>query len=107
MKPKRKNMAAAVPLGSVIRDVLKTCRPQDDTELTRVWSLWLPAVGPAVAANARPAAFRGRLLLVHVSSSVWFQELQFLKADIITKLNAALGRELVGDIKFKIGCLDP
>jgi predicted nucleic acid-binding Zn ribbon protein len=100
-------MKAAVSLGSVIQDVLKTCRPQDDSELTRVWSLWLPAVGPAVAANTRPAAFKGRLLLVHVNSSVWLQELQFLKADIIANLNAALGRELVGEIKFKIGCLDP
>jgi len=58
-----------------------------------------------VAENTRPAAFKGKLLIVHVSSSTWTHQLQFLKQDILRNVNAALGKDLVADIKFKIGPL--
>jgi len=60
-------------------------------------------VGEAVAKNAKPAGFKGKILLVNVVSSVWIQELQYYRNDMIRKLNEALGKELVCDIKFKIG----
>ncbi|MFC1813872.1 DUF721 domain-containing protein [Thermodesulfobacteriota bacterium] len=63
----------------------------------------LAVVGKAIAENARPAAFKGKMLLVHVTSSTWIHELQFLKKDIIRKVNNALGEEQVEEIKFKIG----
>jgi len=53
--------------------------------------------------NAQPLAFKGKLLLVEVTSSAWLHELQFLKGDIIKNLNDALGKELISEIKFKIG----
>jgi hypothetical protein len=34
------------------------------------------------------------------------QQLQFLKPELIEKLNETLGKNLVGDIKFKIGPID-
>ena len=61
------------------------------------------AVGEVIARNARPGAFKGKLLLVNVTSSTWAHQLQFLKKDIIKKVNDALGKELVEEIKFKIG----
>jgi predicted nucleic acid-binding Zn ribbon protein len=82
---------------------LKTCRHDCDGDLAQVWSLWDTAVGDVIAKNARPEAFKGKLLLVHVNSSAWMHQLQFLKKDMINKINAAFGKELVQDIKFKIG----
>jgi predicted nucleic acid-binding Zn ribbon protein len=40
---------------------------------------------------------------VNVTSSTWMHQLQFLKKDIIKQINHALGKELVEEIKFKIG----
>ncbi len=73
--------------------------------MTRIWALWDKTMGMAIAENARPAAFKGQLLVVQVASSPWMQQLQFLKKDIIQKLNIALGKELVQEIKFKIGSM--
>ena len=98
---KRKN--EVVHIGSVINKVLKTHRHEFDGDLVQVWNLWDSAVGEAIAKNARPAAFKGKLLLVNVVSSTWMNELIFLKKDIIKKINEALGKELVEEIKFKIG----
>lgn len=93
----------AVPIGTVLASVLKSCQTKTDGSLAKVWDLWTETVGAAIAQNAKPAAFKQDILLVHVSSSVWLHHLQFLKQDIITKLNAAMGNAVVKDIKFKIG----
>ena len=67
--------------------------------------IWNQIVGESVSKNAQPSAFKGRLLLVEVNSSVWMHQLQFLKEDIIRKINETMGEEVVEDIKFKIGTL--
>ncbi len=103
---KKGNASGFEPIGGVIGRVLQTCRSGADIELTRIWENWGRVVGEAVAANAQPAAFKGNLLIVHVSSSVWLQQLRFVKADMIGRANAVLGKDLVADIKFKIGPLE-
>ena len=102
MTDKKKNGEFA-HIGCILKGVLKTCRSDCDEELSKVWSLWESAVGDVIAKNAKPEAFKGKLLLVLVNSSPWMHQLQFLKKDIINKVNQALGKELVQDIKFKIG----
>ncbi len=92
-----------VHIGNIIGDVLKQYRREADGELTRVWHIWDEVVGRTIAANAQPAAFKGDLLLVHVTNPTWIHQLQFLKKDIISKLNAALDKPRVTEIKFKIG----
>jgi predicted nucleic acid-binding Zn ribbon protein len=94
-----------IHIGKVIDDVIKQYRREPDFALQKVWQLWDEAVGEAIAKNARPAAFKGNFLIVHVNSSAWIHQLQFLKKDLISKLNAALGKPLVEEIKFKIGAL--
>jgi len=100
---KSKKNSEFVHIGDILSGVLKTCRSDCDEELSQVWGLWENAVGDVIAKNTRPEAFKGKLLLVHVNSSAWMHQLQFLKKDMIDKINAALGKELVQDIKFKIG----
>ena len=92
-----------VHISGILKELLKKYRSEPDGELARVWQLWDGIVGEAIAENARPAAFKGSLLLVYVTNSTWVHHLQFLKQDIIEKLNAAVGQKLVEDIKFKIG----
>jgi predicted nucleic acid-binding Zn ribbon protein len=100
---KKKQNRDIAHIGDILSGVLKTCRRDCDADLSQVWDLWDDAVGDAIAKNARPEAFKGKLLLVRVNSSPWMHHLQFLRKDIIKKINAALGKELVQDIKFKIG----
>jgi hypothetical protein len=90
-------------IGNILCDVLSAFRADADLEMAGLFSLWDGIVGDAVAKNARPAGFKGKILMVNVSSSVWIQELQYYKKDMIKKLNEALGKDLVCDIKFKIG----
>lgn len=106
MENNRKIRSEFVHIGSVVDKIFRSARNDADADMIQVWNIWKEAVGSAVAENARPAAFKGNLLLVNVSSSPWLQQLQFLKADIIIRLNLALKQELVKEIKFKIGPLE-
>lgn len=100
-----KDRSTVVHIGSVLSGVLGTCRTQADADLTRIWEIWNDAVGKTVSANAQPWAFKGTLLLVHVSSSAWLYQLRFMKQTMLTQVNTALGRDMITDIKFKIGCV--
>jgi predicted nucleic acid-binding Zn ribbon protein len=104
MKPK-KQKAKFEHIGNILADVLKSYRRESDADLVRVWQVWDQIVGDVIAQNARPAAFKGKILLVHVSSSAWIHQFQFLKKEMIEKLNEALGKALIDDLKFKIGPL--
>ncbi|MEW6671433.1 MAG: DUF721 domain-containing protein [Thermodesulfobacteriota bacterium] len=106
MENNRKNRKDFVHIGSVVNQAFRSVRNDADADMMQVWNVWNGVVGSTVAENARPAVFKGNLLLVHVSSSPWLQQLQFLKGDIIFRLNQALKQELIKEIKFKIGPLE-
>jgi predicted nucleic acid-binding Zn ribbon protein len=99
-------MEKPTSLGDVLSGALKQANLQINLEMGRLWNRWDDIVGPTVAQNAKPAAIKGNLLIVYVSSTPWMQQLQFLKEDIMDKLNSDLGRPVVEDIRFKIGPVD-
>ena len=92
-------------IGNILSGALPSFRETGDTDMTKVWRIWKGAVGEQIAENAAPAAFKGGTLLVHVTSSTWLQHLGFLRQEMTRKINAALGREMVTELKFKIGNL--
>ncbi len=103
MATERRNDKGFYPIGEILKSVLPAARRDQDTDLARIWGLWDEVVGRVVAENAQPEAFKGKLLLVRVGSSPWAQQLSFMKREIIAKVNEALGRELVEEIRFKVG----
>jgi predicted nucleic acid-binding Zn ribbon protein len=101
--PKSKKNSELVHIGNILNNVLKTCRSDCDEELSKVWSLWERAVGDVIAKNTKPEAFKGNLLLVLVNSPPWMHQLQFLKKDILVRLNAELTGPALQELLFKIG----
>lgn len=99
--------AAFRRLSEILPEVLRQFRQPADEGLLNIWNVWEAAVGPLIAEQARPSAFKGRLLIVSVSNSTSLHHLQFLKADLIHQLNQALGRSQIDDIRFKVSSLRP
>ncbi|MCU0589939.1 MAG: DUF721 domain-containing protein [Desulfobacterales bacterium] len=94
---------SATHIGGILPGLLQRYRPEAEEGMLRVWRVWDRLVGENIARNARPAAFKGSLLLVYVTSSTWLHHLQFQKKEIVNRLNDDLGQSLVSDIKFKVG----
>jgi len=103
----KKNIQNKKPahIGGILENVLSTYRQESDAELIRIWEIWDQAVGDRIAQNAQPEAFKGKFLWVNVTHSGLIQELQFSKQRMITKINHALGKKMINDIKFKVGTI--
>ncbi|MBU4316936.1 MAG: DUF721 domain-containing protein [Proteobacteria bacterium] len=90
-------------IGSVVKDILGEFAQKYEPGILRISEAWEGIVGESLAQNAIPSAMKGKILIVNVASSIWIQELHFLKNDLIMKINRKLGAETVTEMKFKIG----
>jgi predicted nucleic acid-binding Zn ribbon protein len=68
-----------------------------------VQRVWPSAVGPAIAAEARPTGERNGVLTVSCSASVWAQELDLMAPEILRRLNAALSAGKVERLRCVAG----
>jgi hypothetical protein len=94
-------------LGDVLEKVLKKQAvplPSRDQELITAWR---KAVGQQVAAQTFPDRLRRETLYVRVSTSVWMHQLQFMKQDILPRINALLNHREVKSLHFTLGEIPP
>lgn len=77
-------------------------------EQARAWramAAWAGAAGPRIAKHARAEQLRNKTLVVRVASSAWANELSFLKAELLAKLQGMPGGDAVQDLRFSVGPL--
>ena len=72
------------------------------TLLAAVQSAWAEAVGPRIAAEARPLRERAGTVTVGCRAATWAQELDLLQTELIARLNEELGSPRVGGLRFVI-----
>lgn len=89
-------------ISSLLGDMIKRRKWQDRFELHEVFNFWQKAVGKDIAEHATPAKFRGKVLWVDVSDSIWMQQLQFLKLVLLAKINKEFDSVEVEDIRFQL-----
>lgn len=89
------------PLSTALDALTATLAPA--TTLARVQEIWEHAAGPAVAAAARPTAERNGVLTVTCAAAVWAQELDLMAAELLPRLNAALGEEAIRELRCRTG----
>jgi len=99
---KRKNKKL-IHIGHILQTALGNQFQESDLKLTKLWDIWEEIVGQTIAQNAKVSAFKEKLLIVEVSDSTWLYQLQFLKEDMKQKINQALGKDAIEEIKFKVG----
>ena len=102
MHPRRrqKNLRS---IGDVLHKTLKKMNISINSTNRNDWNIWYKVTGPQIAAQTQPQKLRGGTLFVKVSTSVWMHQLQFMKQEIIDKINESLGRETIKNIYFSIG----
>jgi hypothetical protein len=72
-----------------------------------VLARWVEAVGPSIAAHARPSHFNGRRLTVVTESPVWTQQLSLLRPDLLRRIARRFGADLATELYFVTGRIDP
>jgi len=100
---KRKRNPYFLKIGDVLQKTLEKRQIALPMKDVRTWEAWTQSVGPLISAQTSIDRLKKDILFIKVSNSVWMQQLQFMKRDIISKINTFLGREAVKNIFFSIG----
>ena len=90
-------------LGEVLGHFLKSSGLKRRIQEQKLLDSWEKAVGLAIAERTQPIGVKNRVLQVRVSSSVWMQQLQFLKGLILQKLHEQAGNHFLQDVRFFLG----
>jgi len=68
--------------------------------------LWDEVVSDTIKKHTKPIKIQRKIIYVSVDNSVWANELNYLKEDIIKKINDKSGEKVITDIKFKVGDIE-
>ena len=70
--------------------------------LAQVQSAWPEAAGATIAAEAQPISARDGSVIVACGSAAWAHELELMRSDLSSALNAHLGGDSVRDLRFVV-----
>lgn len=64
---------------------------------------WEEIVGRDIAKNTEPLKFYQNTLVIKVKNSVWMQELQYMKPQLLEKIRLSFPETTIRDLMFKVG----
>ena len=108
--PSRDGSAGAQKSGEPrrLKDVLApTLDALAGSEQARAYGAWMRAAGAPVTGGARPRNFSRGTLTVECASSVWANELTYLSADILRKMDDLAPGHPVKKIRFMVAASPP
>lgn len=94
-------------LGEILQKILKKRNIPHTSTDRHLLKIWRRAVGPQISAQTHPDTIKRGTLFVQVSSPVWLHQLQFMKEEILGKINELFSKEEVRGLHFTIGDIPP
>ena len=95
------------PLEAILQKILRKQNIPHTVRDRRLIDLWTRAVGQRIAARTFPDTLRRGTLRVLVASPVWLHQLQFMKEEILLKLQELSGNDAIGALSFSVGEIPP
>ncbi len=103
----RKSPKIPPSMGEVLGKFFKRAGMNRKIQEQKILNGWEKAVGEGIAEKTQAVSVRNRVLQVKVVNSVWMQELQFMKELIMQKMEQETGNNILKDIRFFIGEMEP
>lgn len=100
---RKKTLTAPQPISEILSAGLKKRNIPLNLEEHFILQLWPKAVGSKIAYQTRPDRLHAGTLFVRTTSSVWVQQLHFMKDEILDKMNQLAGKNAVKNIHFTVG----
>jgi hypothetical protein len=94
-------------LGTVFSGVYSAKKWTSQWRLFRLVRDWPAIVGVEVARLTAPAFFRRETLWIHVQDSAWMHHLQFVKTDLLARINQSLAEQPIADIRWQLQVQTP
>ena len=91
-----------LPLKQLLAEVLKPKMPSEKDFLFSLEHEWTGLVGSHLGRKSFPLKLHGKKLVIGVSGSVWAQELDCLKQDLLEKIHTTIPLLPLEEIRFKV-----
>lgn len=91
-------------IDSVFNQIKKKLKISEFYELS-ITKIWKDVTGDVISQVSIPIHLEDGVLTVNVRDTIWLNQLTLLKKEIIKQINENLGKEVVKDIKYKVGVL--
>ena len=87
-------------IGGTLKKLLKEEELENEIYQQKAIDLWEEVVGKRIRENTEPIEVQFGVMTVKTKNSVWKQELQLQKLDIIKLLNKKLIKTIIKDLRF-------
>ena len=87
-------------IGGTLKKLIKKEGLENEINQQKAIDLWGDVVGQKIRENTEPVEVQFGVMIIKVKNSVWKQELQFQKEDIIKSLNKKLIKTMIKDLRF-------
>jgi|APTNR8051073442_1049403.scaffolds.fasta_scaffold26564_2 predicted nucleic acid-binding Zn ribbon protein len=101
----KRTLSSALPVGELVKGMMENLEAAQTISEDKLLEIWCDAVGEDGYKNSKPYSLNHGVLQVTVKNSSWSQELTLKKRWVLKKLQTALGKERIHDIRFKTGQL--
>ena len=90
------------PLGDLLAGVFARQQWKNQWRLFLLVRAWPSIVGTEVGRLTAPAFFREQTLWIYVQDSAWMHHLQFIKLDLLARINHVLNDQPIADIRWQL-----
>jgi predicted nucleic acid-binding Zn ribbon protein len=91
---------SARSLGNVLGELIGTLGIHAQLKRHEAVNLWPQIAGERISEVTKAREVRDGRLFVEVESSAWRNELFYMKHELVKKLNAGIGEQIIHDIVF-------
>jgi predicted nucleic acid-binding Zn ribbon protein len=96
-----KGLGKTSSLGTALRVALERRGMDRSIREQQMLQRWSEIVGDAVARQATPRRLHDGVLWLSVPEATWRMELHSMRKELLKKINAAVGEELVREIRVQ------
>ena len=94
-------------IGDILKERIGALGWESRLREEEVLTSWDAAVGPQIAAHARPSHITEHRLTIVTESPVWTQQLSLLKPDLLRRIARNFGAGVITDLYFVTGKIEP
>jgi predicted nucleic acid-binding Zn ribbon protein len=99
----RKRRYEPQPIGEVLNELAARYGLGQSLALEQLQEAWNETVGPDIAPFTKAVGIKGGQLEVVVAASVWVQELNYQKDDLMAGLRERMPKSKIRGLRFKVG----
>jgi predicted nucleic acid-binding Zn ribbon protein len=105
MAPKSRRYKAPERISNALQPILERIDREGAFGIVRLVKAWPEVVGETIARRTEVVSLKFHTAVIKVSGAMWIQELNLMRAQILSRIKDQVGDDVVRDLRFVQGRL--